>query len=606
MLHTASGLHVASLAVIMIGLARLVRAPRWVGFLLAALSAVFMIPFVGASPPIVRSAVMIVIVLLGRWVGRGRDQWQVLGLAAVVILTLSPYAFFDVGFQLSFAAFVGMMALTGPLQKPLRRLPPAVASSIAVSVAASVGTAPVALAQFGQTSLVSPLANLLVVPTLPFVTGLGMASAFLGFVWSGLSVALDHLASVPMTWTVIVSRLMGVAPVLRSADMCRVLTSLLGVAAALPLSIALLGRRVRTPFDVELPFFRRTLRWLLAHRPRERKRALALSVVVVVLGFVLGFSAYPAGAWGVQTLQALVGGRSWPDRVEVRVLDVGQGNAVLVRTPERHALLFDGGPRDCELGRQLRSLGVAKLDLVLVSHPHSDHFAGLLQSLGGIEVGTFMDHVLVAPASPAQQTGGGLDRHGDDEAREYLRLRHRLAAEGCRYALAGTGDRVVVDGVVVRLFAPDRPLGMVDGDRPWAARGGAAPTGDELNGASLVAVVSVGSWDVLLCGDAEAEVLERYRLPETEAIVVGHHGSRGCVSATLLEELGARVAVVSVGEHNPFGHPFPGTISLLEQMVDVVARTDTAGWVSLEFDGSQMVFTTERIPIAWATSLVSL
>ena len=139
---SVSGLHVASLAAIMIGLARLLRAPRWVGFLAAAATAVLIIPFVGASPPIIRSAVMIVVVLTGYWVGRGRDQWQVLGLAAVLVLALNPFALFDVGFQLSFAAFVGMLILLGPLQKLFRRLPAAIGSNVAVSVAASLGHGP--------------------------------------------------------------------------------------------------------------------------------------------------------------------------------------------------------------------------------------------------------------------------------------------------------------------------------------------------------------------------------------------------------------------------------------------------------------------------------
>jgi len=151
---SVSGLHVASLAAIMMGLARVLGAARWVGFLMAMVSALLMIPFVGPSPPIVRAAVMICVVLTGRWLGRGRDQWQVLGLAAVVVLALNPFAVFDVGFQLSFAAFVGMLALLGPLERGLRRLPDGIRSNVAVSIAASAGTAPISLAVFDQTSLV--------------------------------------------------------------------------------------------------------------------------------------------------------------------------------------------------------------------------------------------------------------------------------------------------------------------------------------------------------------------------------------------------------------------------------------------------------------------
>ncbi len=123
---SVSGLHVASLAAIVIGLAGLLRVSRGIGFLLAAAAALLIIPFVGASPPVVRSAAMIVIVLAGRWLGRRRDQWQVLALAALVVLALNPFAINDVGFQLSFAAFAGMLALVRPLERLLRRLPAAV------------------------------------------------------------------------------------------------------------------------------------------------------------------------------------------------------------------------------------------------------------------------------------------------------------------------------------------------------------------------------------------------------------------------------------------------------------------------------------------------
>ncbi len=602
---SVSGLHVASLAAIMIGLARLLGAARWVGFLLAAASALLMIPFVGASPPIVRSAVMICVVLTGAWVGRGRDQWQVLGLAAVVVLAMNPFAVFDVGFQLSFAAFLGMLALLAPLQRLLGRLPAAIGSNMAVSVAASLGTAPVALAVFGKTSLVSPLANLLVVPTLPLVTGLGMASVFLGFIWSGLSAGLDALASLPMTWTILVSRLCAVVPVLNVADLGRLLMGLALGVAVLPVALALSGRSVRVPFDVPLPFFKRSVAWFRARRPRDRRRAAALGAAVVLAGLVVGGVAYPSLVRGMEALEALVPGKGWPTEVEVRVLDVGQGNAVLVRTPGHHALLFDGGPAGCDLAGQLRALGVRKLDLALVSHPHADHFAGLLESLDALEVEVVVDQVQVvsgaewASTARAGPTASNVlaQAVSEDagEAADYLELRHRLAEDGCRYVLATPDHTVTVDGVVVRLFASLKPLVLVDGPEPWAALGG-EPTGDELNGASLVAIVSVGDIDVLIPGDAEADVLQRHDLPPTEVIVVSHHGSRGAVSGRLLEQWGTQAAFISVGEGNSFGHPDPGTVSLLADAVGTVLRTDTAGWVSCRVNADTIVITTERTP----------
>jgi competence protein ComEC len=615
---SVSGLHVASLAGIMLGLARLIGAARWVGFVLAMASALLMIPFVGSSPPIVRAAVMICVVLTGRWVGRGRDQWQILGLAAAVVLAPNPFAIFDVGFQLSFAAFVGMLTLIGPVQRLLRRLPEAISANVAVSVAASAGTAPVSLAVFAQASLVSPLANLLVVPTLPAVTGLGLASVCAGFVWRGLSVALDTLASLPMVWTVQVSRLAALAPVLSVSDLGRALAAVAAGALVLPVALAVTGRSIPTPFGMPLPWFRRSLRWVRAHRPRGRGVAAALGVALVLAGLVLGAGLHPAAVRGWEALQTLVSARGWPDRVEVRVLDVGQGNAVLVRTPERHTLLFDGGPAGCDLAGQLRELGVRKIDLVVISHPHADHFAGLLEALDGLKVDAFVDQVQVvsegssvsaagAPVSAEAPAGGGSSTAlepaaaawwGDGtpgEALDYLELRRALAEDGCRYVLAGTGYSVTVDDVAVRFYARAGPLVLAEGADPWAAEGG-EPSGDEVNDASLVAILSVGSIDVLLPGDAEAGALRRYDLPPVEVIVVPHHGSGGGVSDALLAELDPQVAVVSVGEDNSYGHPHPETMAALQQVAGIVLRTDTAGWVSCRVNGDTMVITAERDP----------
>jgi competence protein ComEC len=421
-----------------------------------------------------------------------------------------------------------------------------------------------------------------------------MASVLLGFAWTGFSTALDTLASLPMMWTVVVSRLTSLAPVLEKAGSGMALAALAVGALVLPAAFALTGRMVGTPFGLPLPFFKRSLLWLRRCRPRHRRKAVALAVAVVICGVLLGGAAYPAAVRGVEALRVFGAGRDWPEQVEVRVLDIGQGNAVLVRTPERHSLLFDGGPAGCDLGGQLHGLGVRKLDLVVISHPHADHFAGLAEALGGLTVGTVIDAVDVVPAAGAGITAE-VPSGSKAEASAYLELRRELAAQGTGYVGAATGYTARVDGVTVRFYAPAKPLAMVNGAEPWAARGG-APTGDELNGASLVAMVSVGAVDVLIPGDAEADVLGRYALESAEVLVVPHHGSRGGVSLGLLDRLGAGLAVISVGADNPFGHPDPETISILGGSGLTVLRTDTAGWVCCSLDGDSVVITTERTP----------
>ena len=197
----------------------------------------------------------------------------------------------------------------------------------------------------------------------------------------------------------------------------------------------------------------------------------------------LGGSAY----FGVRPRMARPGGGTG--------FDVGQGTAVLVRTPERHTLLFDGGPAGCDLAGQLRELGVRKIDLVVISHPHADHFAGLLEALDGLEVDAFVDQVQVvsgggsvspagAPASAGVPVGGGSSavlesaaaawwgKGTSGEALDYLELRRELAEDGCRYVLAGTGYSVTVDDVAVRFYARAGPLVLAEETIPGRQRVG--------------------------------------------------------------------------------------------------------------------------------------
>jgi competence protein ComEC len=289
----------------------------------------------------------------------------------------------------------------------------------------------------------------------------------------------------------------------------------------------------------------------------------------------------------------------WPASVEVRVLDVGQGNAVVVRTPDHHALLFDGGPAGCNLGKQLHSLGITRLDAVVISHPHADHFAGLLECLGTVDVDTVIDGVEVVASGEegeVNRMSGSVTSamvQGGAEARAYLRLRHELEDRACTHVLAHQDMRLAVGDLKVRLFTPEHSLQLVDGPNPWARVSG-PPGGDELNAASIVAVVSWGESDVLIPGDAEADVLERYPLPPVEALVVSHHGSKGAVSPRLLERLAPRVAAVSVGAGNSFGHPDPSTLDLLRSSLGMVLRTDESGWVSFLMTDTTMSVTAER------------
>jgi competence protein ComEC len=238
----------------------------------------------------------------------------------------------------------------------------------------------------------------------------------------------------------------------------------------------------------------------------------------------------------------------------------------------------------------------------VISHPHADHFAGLAEALDSIEIGTFVDRTqIVAPGGAAPggvATGGATNDPGSYSARgaeagKYLELRARLAARGCRCLPASSGATLTFDSVGITLYTPARPLVLLEGGEPWGP-GRDPPSGDELNGGSVVALLDIGGVHVLLPGDAESDTLEPYRVPALDVLVVPHHGSRGAVSGPLLEALHPGLAVISVGKDNTFGHPDPATVALLGTAGKTVVRTDESGWVSLRMTDGAITVTTER------------
>jgi competence protein ComEC len=134
---------------------------------------------------------------------------------------------------------------------------------------------------------------------------------------------------------------------------------------------------------------------------------------------------------------------------------------------------------------------------------------------------------------------------------------------------------------------------MLEGGEPWG-EGRSPPTGDELNAGSIVTLLQVDGAAFLLPGDAEADVLGNYTLPAVDALVVGHHGSRGAVTADLLGRLRPKVAAISVGKNNTYGHPDPSTIATLRAARETTIRTDESGWVSLRMKDGGLAVSVER------------
>jgi competence protein ComEC len=281
-------------------------------------------------------------------------------------------------------------------------------------------------------------------------------------------------------------------------------------------------------------------------RPRQRLLVLAAcgALALLAAGFAVGRPAPlppPAG-------------------LRVLFLDVGQGDSALLQVPEGNVLV-DEGPPEARVARQLRRLGVRRLAALVLTHPQRDHVGGAAEVLRTIRVDAVLD-----PALPSDS---------DDEAAALTAARSRRVP----VTLARSGDVFRLGSLTLRVLWPDGP----------------GTPGADPNDFAVVLLASYGATDVLLPADAESNVTARLRLPPVEVLKVAHHGSEDGGLSDQLRALRPRVAVISVGRGNDYGHPRAGTLAALRAVGGLrLFRTDEDGRVTLESDGRTLAVSTER------------
>lgn len=496
--------------------------------------------FAGGSGSAWRAAGMLGVALLARALGRKPDAGRAFALSLVLGAVTDPLVGFDVSFLLSVAATAGLLLLGRPIAS---RLAPASASrfrralgaSFAATLSATIPCAPVLATLGPELTLAGVFANVLAAPfgetvSLPLcllhvVVPSELAARGIGLVAGGALLAVRWVAreAASVSWLAF-----AVPPP------SRVHFALLGTAAAF--AVLQRCRSWSGAGGASTPHSSPRVRWGF-------RAAVILAMTVVELR--ARGAGHPHGV------------------LRVTVLDVGQGDAALIDLPDGTLVLVDGGGMvgsPVDPGRSvilpvLRARRRSRLDIVVLSHPHPDHFLGLVSTLAGIQVGELWD------------TGEGRE-HGAGP--EYAAMiadleRRRIPIRGPR-----------------ELCGPSRPLGGAE-----VHVLAPCPSWDPALGAndnSFVIRMEQEGRAVLLMGDAEHEAerrLVRAGVPlVAEFLKVGHHGSRTSSSTELLAAVRPRFATVSSGVRNRFGHPHPVALGNLEALGVTVLRTDLLGSIT--------------------------
>jgi len=453
---------------------------------------------VGPEPSVIRATIMAVLVLAAVLLDREASVTNSLALAALAILALRPGDLLDPGFQLSFAATAGIVIAPMPRGT--------LAASLAVSLAAQLAVLPVALVHFNQLSTVGLVANLAAVPLAGAATVLGLLAV--------VAAAVGEVAAAAVfgaVWPVLL-----------------LLRAVAALAAAVP------GAVIRLPAPgpgAIVAYVTALTCGLAAWHWRARRGAGPALAALATLALLM--------AVALAALPILIRGDG---RLRVTVLDVGQGDAIVVETPDGRAIVVDagaGGPWRLDAGERavapfLWNRGVLALHATLTTHADIDHAGGMAAL-------------------------------------------HRLFAVTERWDDAAPPRSV--GGALLTPIAPDVP-------------------GGRRNDRAVMLRVELGLASVLLASDVEAAgeraLLEAGVPLGATVLKVGHHGAATSSTAPFLAAVRPTVAIVSVGARNPYGHPDAGALARLAAVGARVYRTDRDGAVLVETDGRTLTVTRWR------------
>jgi competence protein ComEC len=517
---SVSGLHVGIIALALELLGAALRLPRAPTRVVSLALLVVYVAGIGAPPPAVRAAVMLGVLNASRLRQRPTNRWAILALGAAAPLMV-PRTVLDLGWQLSVAGTAalvsGGMLARRVVPRGWRGMRRTLASGAIISIVATVTTAPLVAWSIGRVALVGPLTNLLADP----IMGVLQPVLFLALSIpiapvERLCADAAHVLIVAFDW---IARAGAAIPGGASTVVPSTGSAILAGAAAVAALVA-----------------------CAATRPARAVLACAAALAGLVL------------------LPLLRAGRP---ATELHVLDVGQGDAIALRTRANRWILVDAG-RSWLGGDAGRSTVVpyiahrgGEVALFVLSHPHADHVGGAASVFAALRPARFLDPGYVG-TTPS-----------------YLAALGEAARDRIPGQRVHPGDSIRVDEVTLTALAPDST---------WAA--GLS----DANLASTVLVAQVGRIRFLFTGDAEAEEEDWLLARDPAALAadvlkVGHHGSRTSTTPRFLGAVRPRLALVSVGAHNTYGHPSPEVMEALRDSGVQVLRTDRAGTIVVSTDG---------------------
>ncbi|MEJ6951118.1 DNA internalization-related competence protein ComEC/Rec2 [Natronospora cellulosivora (SeqCode)] len=516
-----SGLHVGFILIFFLFILKKIKLNIGIRNLFLSLLLMFYIFITGFRPSVFRAGFLSIAFLWAPYFHRKPDVLNIIGLTALLNLLLNPYELFTISFQLSYFVLISIIIWYEIINKLLP-------SYIAISTAALIGSTPFTIYYFNNFTPISIISNIWAIPLMGLIVSLALISLFMGLFFPFLSSLINSFLILPMQLLINGAKLM----------------------SSLPLAYF----EVRTPsiinmiivlfLIVSLPFLLKKRVFII--NEEKRKKALylltVLSLLIILVNIFIPFL---------------------DNNLKITFIDVGQGDSILIRSPERRYVLIDGGDfisSNSSHGERtllplMRSKGIRELDFVFITHFHSDHAAGILDIIGERQI-----NYLVFP-----------DNFTDNNlSQEMIR---RADKYDVPIIVAREGDYFRLGDTILHILNPMANTRAVS-----------------LNDNSIVIMLRYDHLSVLLTGDLEKYGEERIVNDghdiASDVLKIGHHGSSTSSTESFLKAVSAEHGIISVGKNN-YGHPSSEVLKRAEDFGIKIWRTDEDGAIKLKSDGSR-------------------
>jgi len=565
-----SGLHLSIVAGILLSLGIWLFGRRRYTYIWLAIGTIWLYALLtGMRPPVVRATIMASLFLTTDLLGRQRSGMTSLAFAAAIMIGVNPQILWTASFRMTFLAMAGLILLAPSFQAIGRKAVKAtvgeegsvvstanfITDSFSITLAAIIAVWPVVACYFGIISFVAPLATFLALPALPGIIIAGALTGGLGLIALPVAQVIAWLAWLFASYMLLV----------------------VNGFAALPLSFTEVGS-----VDITLIWaYYSVLVIAIGLNSRRQKLSELMSQITnwlksAVSNFTNLVSRLPA-KWVIPPLLVVailtsVAAATMPDdKLRVSILDVGEGDAILISQGSQQ-ILVDGGPNPnkvcLELGKEM-PFWDRTIELVVLTHPEADHVTGLVEVLQRYQVEQVMES----------------SRENDTEI--YWEWQRLIEEKGVKQTIAQAGQQIDLGyGITMEVLHP--------GEEPLE------DTNSELNNNSIVLRLVKGKVSFLLTGDIEQEaefdlIARRANLRST-VLKVAHHGSDTSTTPEFLAVVNPQLAAISAGEDNPFGHPNDDVINRLEERLDPENIFCTAKHSTIEFitDGERLWVKTEK------------